>query len=148
MNRIRGLTCVALCSLVFFAMPACETVKGVFKDDGTKNPNHVATIQEYDPTTKANIPITIEISGSATEEVRLAVKDIQNKDFGKALDKVNIAVEKNPKDAKAWWIKGLLHEYKGEWETAVDAFKQSNILKSSAEAQAGRERSQAKKSMS
>lgn len=136
------------------AMTACETAEKVgdtisrpFKDDGKHNVNlnEVATITIWDPVRKIEDPITVDIGGSgANAELRRAVKDIQNESYDEAKASLHASVARDPRNAKAFLLLGLLHEYQGNNAEAVAAYKQSNIAKSTDEAQQGRRRCETK----
>lgn len=149
MKSSKIVTIAVLVALSTASMQGCNTAVGkLFDKDDVKKPDYIATIDVYDPMKDTDIPVTIEISSDDSTEVKAAVKDIQNKDFSLAMEKINAVVAVDPKDEKAQWIKGLLHEHKGEWAPAIEAFKLSNIAKSTAMAQDGRQRCQTKKDMS
>lgn len=143
----RVAACAGIVGLALLAMAVgCEAVKEVTgQSDSAPPPDRTVTVYVWEPFEETERAVTFVADRNAPDEVKRAVKDLQNEDYDLAREALEAAVARVPTNAQAHLLLGLVNEYQGDWDAAIDAYKQSNIIKSSQQAQEGRARSVAKR---
>jgi len=154
-KRTLSICLIAGVAAVGPGLIGCETMQKMSDSIGKSdepNLSRLATIKVWDPVKQVEDPITVELVTGANDELKLAVKHIQNGEssYEKAKTALFDSKLRNARNPQTFLLLGLLHEYQGDNAAAIEAYNQSNILETSkgaatgTEARKGRERCEAK----
>lgn len=147
MPRFRRSFALVMLLVAAVSIPACGVARMAAQSNSEPPPGTIATIEVFDPFTDRTTIITVQLGSSPSQDLRSAVAEIQNKQWREARLHLDRAIEANPRDYRAHLLRALIHENRGLWPEALDAFKTSIDNRSTPEAEEGLERCRAKQAI-
>lgn len=90
--------------------PTCETI-----------------VQLYDEREEEEVGIIVSACSSKNEQVRLAMRHMQNQDWPRAEESLRTVVGEQSADAKAWYMLGVVLEIQSRLDEALEAYRTANI---------------------
>jgi TolA-binding protein len=108
----------------------CQSVRETFTGNAPPNPETSVEVMLYDKLNDQEVPVIVQADGHET--VRLAVKKMQNKDFGDATQLLEPHVRTAKVSDRAHFALGVCYEKQDKLNEALAEYKAANIAKSTA----------------